>query len=479
MSEKLTRQQAIQTLITNGELPTEDKILELIGGTPTELLPQSELEKERIRMEVELASRQVDDIEPKVKIIDNPQYEPGKKKVEDFVKYYRNRYTYLKNILMSRPDTSDAISIGRLRQGDKNKVTIIGMISDLHKFSTGTVKLEIEDLSGSMSAIISGKRDKKLLDQTDFLALDEVIALRGGVSRSTMFVDEIIWPDVPVRPKKTTEQEVYAAFSGDLHAGSNTFLPDKFKRFISWLRGEHGNARQRELAKKTKYIFLQGDVVDGIGIYQGQEKELYVKDIYAQYDYAASFINEIPSDKVVIVCPGNHDAMRLAEPQPPLDKDYAAHFYDLPNVICLSNPAMVNIHGVNGAQGYDVLMYHGYSFDYFLECIKGLRDAGGYGAPDRLIEFLLKRRHLAPSYKSTLKIPMNDDKLLIKHVPDIFTTGHLHKAKIASYRGVLTIASSCWQKNTSFQDRVGVKAEPAKVPLVNLKTGKANLLDFN
>lgn len=456
-----SRRDSVKSMLARGELPTASSL----DSAP--------------KRKVELTARKVDDIEPVVKIKNKIVCEPRGYDVKDFVKNFRTRYSFLKNTLLNRPNTSDAVSIGKLSGRSSGSATIIGMIADMRQFSTGTIKLRIEDLTGSISAIISSKKDPTLLKEADYLALDEVIALRGGASGKTFFVDEIIWPDIPRRPKKTTEQEVYAAFSGDLHAGSNTFLPKKLGRFISWLNGEYGSEQQRRVAKKTKYVFIQGDVVDGIGIYPGQEKELHITDINKQYDLVADFVKKIPKDKVVIICPGNHDAMRLAEPQPPLQKDYAARLYDLPNVVCVSNPSMVNIHGVDGNPGYDVLMYHGYSFAYFLDKIKGLREAGGYSAPDKLIEFLLKRRHLAPSYNSTLTLPTKTDHLLIKNVPDIFTTGHIHKVALSSYRGVLTIASSCWQRNTSFQDRVGLKAEPAKVPLVNLKTRKAQLLDFN
>ena len=458
MGAELSKE-TVRSMLARGELPTSNQV----AVTPS----------------VELVSRQVDDIEPTVKVIDKVSYEPRSNKVEDFVKYYRKRYEYLKTILLNRPNTADAVSIGKVGYSGSNKVTIIGMVADIQKFSTGTVKLRMEDLSGSMNAIVSGKKDPEILKEMDFLALDEVVALKGSASGKTMFVDEIIWPDIPHRPLKKLDQEVYAAFSGDLHVGSNTFMPKELERFVKWLKGEQGDSKQKEMAKKTKYVFIQGDVVDGIGIYQGQEKELHITDIYKQYERVAEYVKEIPSDKAVIICPGNHDAMRLAEPQPPLSKDYAAPLYDIPNVINVSNPSMINVHSSDESQGFDILMYHGYSFAYFLEKVKGLLDAGGFSAPDKILEFLLKRRHLAPSYNSTLKVPMPSDPLLIKRIPDIFTTGHLHKVKMANYRGVLTIASSCWQSNTSFQDRVGLDAEPAKVPIVNLKTRKAQVLDFN
>ncbi len=45
----------------------------------------------------------------------------------------------------------------------------------------------------------------------------------------------------------------------------------------------------------------------------------------------------------MIICPGNHDAMRIAEPQPELYRDFAAPLYELPNAIMVSNPSIVNI----------------------------------------------------------------------------------------------------------------------------------------
>jgi len=454
--------QAVRDMLARGELPTANQVASPLSE-PT----------------VELESHKIDNLEPRVKIVDQIKYVPKSSTVDDFSRYYRKRYEFLKSLLLNRPNTADAISIGKVGHTGSAKITIIGMVADIRQFQTGTVKLKMEDLSGSINAIVSGTKNPELLREMDFLALDEVVALKGSASGKTLFVDEITWPDVPHRPIKRTDQEVYAAFSGDLHVGSNTFLPKELKRFVTWLGGKQGDAKQIEIAKKTKYVFIQGDVVDGIGIYPGQEKELHITDIYKQYDMVAEIIKEIPNDKIILICPGNHDAMRLAEPQPPLQKDYAAPLYDLPNVVNVSNPSTVNIHATDGHAGIDVLMYHGYSFTYFLEKVKGLVDAGGFSAPDKLIEFLLKRRHMAPSYNSALKVPMAEDQLLIKRVPDIFTTGHIHKVKLASYRGVLTIASSCWQGNTSFQDRVGIKAEPAKVPIVNLKTRKARVMDFN
>jgi len=63
-------------------------------------------------------------------------------------------------------------------------------------------------------------------------------------------------------------------------------------------------------------------------------------------------------------------------------------------------------------------------------------------------------------------------------VPDIFVSGHMHKASVGAYRGVMLISASCWQDKTDFQEKVGVEPEPCRVPLINLQTREVRMLRF-
>ena len=248
---------------------------------------------------------------------------------------------------------------------------------------------------------------------------------------------------------------------------------------MQWIRGEIGNEAQRSIAEKIKYIFILGDIVDGCGVYPGQEEELIIKDIYEQYKRCAELLAQIPQDKKIIICPGNHDAMRLAEPQPQLYRDFAEQLYKLPNIIMVSNPSTVNIHSSEDFPGFDVLLYHGYSFDYFVSNTDAIRNRGGYNRADILMKFLLQKRHLAPTHTSTLYIPdAVKDPLVIERVPDFFVTGHIHKSIASNYRNTTLICGSCWQSKTSFQERVGHQPEPSRVPIVNLKTREIKILKF-
>ena len=42
---------------------------------------------------------------------------------------------------------------------------------------------------------------------------------------------------------------------------------------------------------------------------------------------------EIRNDIKIIICGGQHDALRLSEPQPPLDNFYAQPLYDIKNIV--------------------------------------------------------------------------------------------------------------------------------------------------
>jgi DNA polymerase II small subunit len=95
------------------------------------------------------------------------------------------------------------------------------------------------------------------------------------------------------------------------------------------------------------------------------------------------------------------------------------------------------------------------------------------------MKFLLQRRHLAPSHASTLYMPDPDkDSLIIEQVPDFFVTGHIHYSSVAHYRNVTTICGSCWQARTSFQEKMGHRPQPCRVPIVDLKTRNVKILKF-
>lgn len=398
---------------------------------------------------------------------------------EDFSAYFTARYKGIEKILKARQELRNVVSISKLKgKKEKGVVSIIGMVREKQLSKNGNILLTMEDPTGVIKAVIN-KNNSQFQEARD-IVLDEVIGVIGMQDTTIIFANKVIWPDVPsITEMKKAPYEAYAAFLSDVHAGSKKFMPDEFSKFAKWSNCMLGSEKQREIAKKTKYVFITGDLVDGVGIYPEQASELEIKDIHEQYKMCAELIKEIRSDIKIIICPGNHDAMRISEPQPRFSEEFATGLLKLPNVTCVSNPAIINFGAAETFPGFNVLMYHGYSFDYYITNVNSIRKNGGYDRADLVMKFLLQRRHLAPTYGSTLAIPdAEKDNLVIEEVPDFFVTGHLHKCAVANYKSTTMICGSCWQAKTLFQEKTGHRPEPARVPVINLQTRQATILKF-
>jgi DNA polymerase II small subunit len=406
--------------------------------------------------------------------------EPQKYSISSFSNIFMSRYNFLEKILRGRRELQNAISIGRLLgKKERENVSIIGLVEEIAETKNGNLMITLEDPSGRIKVLFS-KSKKEIYQQAKDLVHDEVVGISGANGDKILFGEEIVWPDIPLNNElKKSPEEEYALFLSDFHVGSKFFLEEEFQKFLRWINGQSGSDQQKEIASKVKYIFGAGDLVDGIGVYPSQLGELNIGSLEKQYQQFANLIKKIPLDKQLIFCPGNHDGVQIAEPQPIFYERYAEELFKLPNVILVSNPGMVNIGKTGNFGGFDVLLYHGYSFDYYIANVESIRMGGGYHRADLIMQFLLRRRHLAPAFKSTPYYPSaNEDNLLIKKIPDFLITGHIHYSNVANYRGVTMISGSCWQSKTGFQEKMGHEPEPARVPIVNLKTRQVKVLRF-
>ncbi|MBI4981429.1 metallophosphoesterase [Candidatus Woesearchaeota archaeon] len=416
-----------------------------------------------------------------INIVLSYENKPHKYEVKDFSTIFTSRYRFLEKILRYKPALSENLtSISRI-QGKKERehVSLIGMVEEVGVTKSGNIMISLEDLTGKVKVLIK-KDEPELFSGAKELVPDEIIGITGTCSEHMLFGDKIVWPDIPAAEEmKKSPEDVSAIFLSDFHVGSKMFLREEVDKFMSWLNGNTGNEAQKEAAAKVKYIFIAGDLVDGIGIYPSQEEELDITEIKAQYLEFVKIISQIPFDKQIILCPGNHDLVHLAEPQSIIYKEYCPELHALPNVTLVTNPALINIAKTSTFPGFDVLMYHGYSFDHYVANVEPIRNGGGYSRADLIMKFLLKRRHLAPTFKSTPYFPAHlEDPLLIKKVPDFLVSGHIHYSKVAHYKGVTMICGSCWQSKTAFQEKMGHEPEPGRVPLVNLKTREVKILRF-
>jgi len=415
-----------------------------------------------------------------VRIIKSYKEEAKKGSVEDFTAYFNTRYNKLKEMLQRKRELQDAISIKRvLSKTEKEKISIIGMVYEKGITKNNNIILTLEDPTGQINVVVNKNRPDVFRMAEDCVC-DEVIGIAGVSSRKIIFADNIILPEVPATNElKKGPEDAYAIFTGDNHVGSRHFLHENFDNFIEWINGRLGSDEQKEIAKKVKYIFFVGDLVDGIGIYPAQFDDLEIKDITKQYSKLLEGIKKIPHHIQIIICPGNHDALRLTEPQPPLYSDYAQALYELPNIHIVSNPSIINIESTQNFGGFNVLLYHGASFHFYAEHVESIRREGGNKRADLIMKFLLQRRHLAPEHSSVTYTPMPDkDPLLIDIVPDFFATGHIHRSTVSSYRNVTMLNCSCWIGMTDFQEKVGLIPEPSRVIAVNLQTRETKVMRF-
>ncbi|MBU0894588.1 MAG: metallophosphoesterase [Nanoarchaeota archaeon] len=396
-----------------------------------------------------------------------------KLEVKDFVKYFKTRFKDMREILEEHSELGNLVSINKI-SGNRQGVSIIGLVSSKRTTKNKNILLEVEDLTGKIKVLINASK-KDLYQKAEDIALDSVLGFKGVGNREIFFVNDIIFPESMLLERKNSPVEEYALFIGDLHFGSKKFLEKSFLKFITYLSGKLPNTSEVE---KIKYLFVGGDLVTGIGNYPNQERDLKIKNLEEQFSELAELLGKIRKDIKIIICPGNHDCVRLMEPQPILDKRYAWAISELENVILIQNPSTVNIGAKINFPGFNVLCYHGFSFPFYVNNIPKLMLQKAANSPEKIMKYLLKNRHLAPTHKSVQYYPFEKDAHLIRDVPDIFFAGHMHKSGISYYNNILMISASCWEGKTPYQEKFGNEPDHCKVPLLNLKTRAIKILDF-
>jgi len=371
-----------------------------------------------------------------------------------FKKLFQDRYWRLLGVARKRPDAKNMVGVDSVKGQKVEKVKIGGLIS-YRDSRRGYVELTIDDPTGSVRIQCKDEcADLAMRIPLDSFVLAEVSRGRGG----QLFATTLNMPDVPSRKPVTASHRGYAVLLSDLHIGSKMFLRDDFQRFIMWLNGKLGDL---DMVSRVKYVVIAGDVIDGIGVYPGQENQLVEKDLKRQYTLAAELISQIPKHIKVLVSPGNHDPVRQALPQPAVSMDLASELYALENVKGVGNPSYVKLDGVN------FLVYHGRSLDDIIATIPGL----SYSRPGAAMQVLLKARHLAPMYgKRTALSPELRDMLVIDPVPDVFHSGHVHAIDVLEYRGTLVVNSGTFQAQTPFQANMGMEPTVSIAPIIDLST---------
>ncbi len=375
----------------------------------------------------------------------------------DFARYFNDRFKKIKKMLAQRRELVGCLPVSKATKFDR-EVKMVAMVNEVRVTKNGHRLIEVEDDEGRCPVLIL--KDSPMAQES--IVPDEVIGIVGKTSTKgdLVVMNELIRPDLPLRKgMRPTDSWSSVAFLSDVHIGSNTFLHKPWERMIDWLRTEGRD--------EIQYLIVPGDVVDGIGIFPGQEDELEIDDIFAQYESLADHLKQVPDGIRIIVQPGNHDAVRPAEPQPTFPKDLTKLFDSA--ITFVGNPCYLEI------EGRKILSYHGRSLDDWIGNVQGLN----YNNPLQGMVEMLKRRHMAPIYGGKTPLaPEKEDFLVIDEVPDIFVSGHVHGAGISEYRGVKLICASTWQSQTAFQRMHNFNPIPAQMPITHLGTGDTRMVDF-
>jgi len=412
------------------------------------------------------------------KIIFDPTYKINSEDKKDFFKLFDSRYKKTLKILSIRSESRQIRKIKYIKdlrnksrfsslanENERGKfvdsVFVAGLIM-LKRNRKNDVELVIDDTTGSLPVVC---KTRELINEASTLVLDQMLMLEISLSKrnsNDFVIKDIIFPDIPEHVSSKSGTESYVALISDLHVGSKYFMEKEFNDLLGWL------SLDDDFVRKIKFICIAGDIVDGIGVYPNQDRELIDININSQMSYAAALLQKIPKRMHVFLIPGNHDPGRRALPQSALTN--LRDFQQLENFSIMGNPSLVELNKVK------LLMFHGQSLDDVIATVPGL----SYSKPVEAMKILLRSRHLSPIYGNRTPIaPESEDMLVIDDVPDVFHAGHVHTTQVGRYKGTLIVNSGAWQKQTKFQQTMGITPSPGICILVNLATLQSFKKDFN
>jgi DNA polymerase II small subunit len=375
--------------------------------------------------------------------------------IAGYTQLFTSRFRQLAPVVRARPGLENLRSVRDLRPMDVAQ-SVVGLVREVRTTSKRhhTI-LTLDDETGSIEVLVPhGSAPARVT----FLP-DEVVGLklRWGTGRDRLpTATAVERPEVPAsRAHGRTTRPRRALLLSDLHVGSKTFLQRDWEALAAFL-GERGP--QSDLARSIDTVVVAGDLVDGIGVYPRQERDIAIPDVVEQYVELGRRLAELPSRLTIVGIPGNHDAVSPAEPQPSLPPALARTLGE--NVRLLPNPSTFSLGGTL------VAAYHGRGFDDLIPALPG----ASYARPTEVMRRMLQMRHLAPIYgHRTPLAPAERDGLVLDPIPDILVTGHLHTYGVDRYRDVLLVNASAWQGETEYQRMRNIVPHPSQATVVDLQ----------
>ena len=386
-----------------------------------------------------------------------------KGKLDDIVNLFYDRYQSIADLLRNQAGFKASGTIKQIQKEKRKNRTynIVGIVLDVRRTKSGGKMVTIEDLTSTMDVFV---RKDDPASATIFK--DEVLGISGkfGDDGRMFWVNRVVYPDIlPNHMNKggMDYDPVSIAFISDLHMGSKKFLEDDWDNMVKWLNTDD------ETAQNIKWLVLSGDVIDGIGIYPGHEENICIANSFDQYEMCARKLDELPDHITPVLLPGNHDAVRPAEPQPMLEPNVQQKFN---STIHVGNPARVTLSGI------DVLSYHGKGIDDIVPRVEDVT----YDKPQEAMKLMLQKRHLAPMWGERNALsPEEEDQMIIRDAPDIFVTGHTHAHATEWYRGIPLVVSSTFQGETDFMQMMGYKPKMGYLSVYNIQNRQFRVAQFS
>jgi len=374
----------------------------------------------------------------------------------EFQQYFLSRYHSVRRILERRRlNFIPAAEVYALKDGEEAQ--LVGMLQSRQEYGGG-VRLELDDPSGTVT-VYASRKNISLYQQASELLNDVVVGVRVRRVGNILSLRDILYPDIEENNQQTyTPINVAVCLISDVHVGSKHFLRDIFEKFLDWLnRGRDGEV------KKVRYLVINGDLVEGVGVYPGQERDLVYRNVEEQLAEAGRLLGEVPERVEVFFIPGNHEPVRKALPQPPLQERYRVFFSSVSRINFTSNPVSLVVENRN------LLIYHGQGLDEVIQSMPDVSYSNLRTTASKVITSLLRFRHLAPVYGgNTQLLPTHEDRLVVSEKPYLLHTGHIHVTVNTVYHGVKVVNTGAWQDQTDYQKAAGLEPVVGYAALLDL-----------
>ncbi|MFH1587784.1 MAG: metallophosphoesterase [Candidatus Diapherotrites archaeon] len=383
--------------------------------------------------------------------------------IENFLGLFHDKFNSLTKILKKRTNLNPKLISRLSKVASKSEVDLIGMVRKKWITKNNHLALIIEDLEANCIAIVS-KDDLKMFELAQTIMLDDVMGFKCvKLSNEMVIVKEFFWPDLEEHSMKEAENDLDAIIISDLHVGSKLFMEKEFQKFLNWLNGDTESEKEKQRIGRIKYMIIVGDNIDGIGVYPGQFEELEIKDLYKQYEKLEELLLQVPEYIEMIMIPGQHDAVRRADPQPAIPEKFLPKLSMRKNFHLLGSPSWFEIEGLKA------VIYHGACLHDLYSVINHLSPL----EPHKAIIELLKRRDLMTSYGIRQPyVPEKKDFMLIREEPDLYFGGDMHHTGYGKYKGCTIINSATWQERTDYQVSQGHIPTPGIAIQLELKSRK-------